>query len=217
METCWQSAYNEAQRCERAVMMSLHRRFACRCAAVVTVAALTACGGSSSNANNSSASSASSSSALAAFCAGIAEIKASTQGDNSASDFLAKMQQNVSKVDALGKAAPSNLKDDMQKLVDAIHKALQTGDATAFGSDAQLEAASKRIDAACGLNTGSAAPPATGATPGGGGSGGAPPATSGAGGGGSGGAPPATSGAGGGGGGGGGAPPPAPGPTAGAN
>jgi hypothetical protein len=76
---------------------------------------------------------------------------------------LSKLQQNQGKIEALANFAPKELKTDVQTLVDAAHKALQTGDATAFGSDPQLAAAGERLNAACGINT---APAASQATPG---------------------------------------------------
>src|SRR3954453_18476488 len=113
------------------------------CVLVLGLAAACSSGGSSSNGNK------------AEFCKTNAELGAATTNLSSADDFLNALKSNQSKFDAYVKNAPSEVKADAQKLVDAAKKAISSNNASSFESDSSLASAAAHVDSFCGQSSSS--------------------------------------------------------------
>jgi hypothetical protein len=117
-------------------------------AACVFVTMLAACGGGGSSANGDKT----------AFCKTNAEINAQV-GNVTSLDQLTTALKNVQgKLDAFLKAAPPEVRNDAQLLVNAAQKAISTNDVTPFQNDTNLQAAGTHVDSFCGQSSSSSSP-----------------------------------------------------------
>jgi hypothetical protein len=85
----------------------------------------------------------------AAFCHDNAMLNAKAQKITSVATAVSIFQANLSTIDDFGKKAPTDIKADAKKLVDAAHSVVASGNVKAF-SDSATAAAGKRVDSYCG-------------------------------------------------------------------
>jgi hypothetical protein len=88
----------------------------------------------------------------AAFCKDNAILNAKTATVSSLAEVAKLFKANVATIDDFGKKAPADIKADAQKLVDAAHKVISTGDASVFADNAVANAG-KHVDTYCGQGT----------------------------------------------------------------
>jgi hypothetical protein len=88
----------------------------------------------------------------AAFCRDNAAIdQAATGGFGSPGALLTYFKTNPGVIDDFGRNAPSDIQADAQFLVNAVHAAIDTNNATSVSS-ADVAAAGARVDSYCGQN-----------------------------------------------------------------
>jgi hypothetical protein len=86
-----------------------------------------------------------------AFCSDNAKIDQATSGAQQASDLVPIFKANLSLLNELQAKAPSAIVSQAGMLVVAAHRAITSGDASAF-STSTVVAAGKKVDAYCGQN-----------------------------------------------------------------
>lgn len=90
----------------------------------------------------------------AAFCRDNAAIDQGIIANGtlaSAAGLLAYFEANQETIDDFGRTAPSDIRDDAQFLVDAVHAAISANDGTSLAG-AEVQDAGARVDDYCGQN-----------------------------------------------------------------
>jgi len=116
-----------------------------RASAIATAPLLlfVACSGGSSDGNKS------------AFCKTNGEISAEVNAAPSLEKLADAFKKVEGKFDQYVKDAPKEVKADAQALVDEARKTIQSGDGSAFGSNAALQQAGQHVDSFCSQSGGS--------------------------------------------------------------
>ena len=115
-----------------------------------------ACGSSGSSSNSSSSSSSSSANGdKAAFCKTNSDINAKLQTASTEAEVLSIFKSFENQFDSYVKNAPSEVKADAQKQVDAARKAIKDNDASQFQNDQDLQKAGDHVDTFCGVKSSS--------------------------------------------------------------
>ena len=114
-----------------------------------------ACGSSGSSNSSSSSTSSAANGDKAAFCKTNNDINAKLQTASTEADALAVFKSFENQFDSYVKNAPSEVKADAQKQVDAARKAIKDNDASQFQNDQDLQKASDHVDTFCGVKSSS--------------------------------------------------------------